>query len=148
MVCYRRENKFSRPKNHKNNRRHRSGQSRGYHQDQRQVNCRNDTIYTSDHHGGIPRSPTSSPPAPVPRTRFGTAHNPGGNTRARQPGTFRTCYRHLDGGTVWWTTLSGTPLLFSEDARVPVVSLSNIAAGIAFVKSPRLLRRPRTILTA
>ena len=31
--------------------------------------------YTSDHHGGIPRSPASSAPAPAPRMRFGTANN-------------------------------------------------------------------------
>ena len=34
-------------------------------------------------------------------------------------------------------TMSGTPLSVSEGARVPVVSLSNIAAHSAHVKSPR-----------
>ena len=37
MVCYRREGKSSRPNNHKKNCRRHSGQSRGYHQDQDQV---------------------------------------------------------------------------------------------------------------
>ena len=135
MVCYRRDDKSSRP--NKKNRRHLSGQSRGYHQDQGQVNCHNDITYTLDHHGGIPRSPASSAPVPVPQMRFGTAHNPGGNTHARQPCTFCTGDRQLGGGTAPSTTLSGTPLLASEDARVPVASRSSNAAQIAYVKSPR-----------
>ena len=39
IVCYRRDGKSSRPNNHNKNRCHHSGQSRGYHQDQDQVNC-------------------------------------------------------------------------------------------------------------
>ena len=61
--------------------------------------------------------------------RFGSAHNPGGNTHARQPGTFRTGNRQLDGGTAPSTTLSGTTLLLSEYARVPVASLSKNPRG-------------------
>ena len=137
MVCYRRDDKSSRPNNHKENPRHLSGQSRGYHQDQGQVNCHNDTTYTSDHHDGIQRSPASSAPAPAPRMRFDTAHNSGGNTHARQYGTFGTGNRQLDGGTAPSTTLSGTPLLVSKDARVPVANLSNNAAQIPSVKNPR-----------
>ena len=137
MVCYRRDGKSSRPNNHKKNRRHHSGQSRGHHQDQGQVHCHNDNTYTSDHHGGIPPSPASSAPAPAPRMRFGAAHNPGGITHARQPGTFLTGNRQLDDGTAPSTTLSGAPVLASEDARVPVAVLSNSAAQIASVKSLR-----------
>ena len=137
MVCYRRDDKSSRSNNHKKNRRHLSGQSRGCHQDQGQVNCHNDTTYTLDHHGGIPRSPASSAPTPASRMCFGAARNPGGNTHARQPGAFRTGNRQLDGGTAPSTTLSGTPLLVSEDARVPGASLSNNAAQIASVKNLR-----------
>ena len=136
MVCYRRDDKSYRP-NNKKNRRHLSGLSRGYHQDQGHVNCHNDTTYTSDHDGGIQPLPASSAPAPAPRMRFGAAHNPGGNTHARQPGTFRNGDRQLDDVTAPSTTLSGAPLLVSEDARVPVDSMSNNAAQIASVKSPR-----------
>ena len=136
MVCYHRGGKSSRPNNHTKNRRHLSGQSRGYHQVQGQVNCHDDNTYTSDHHGGIPRSPTPSAPAPAPQMRFGAAHNPGENTHARQPGTFRTGNRQLGGGTTPSTTLSGTPFLV-PDSRVPVASLSNNGAKIASVKSPR-----------
>ena len=46
MVCYRRDGKSSRPNSHRKNRRHHSGQSRGYHQDQGQVNCHNDNTHT------------------------------------------------------------------------------------------------------
>ena len=90
MICYCRDGKPSRPNKHKRNRRHHSGQSRGYHQDQGQINCHNNNTYTSDQHGGIPPSPASSAPAPAPGMRFGVAHNRGGNPNARQPGTFRT----------------------------------------------------------
>ena len=136
MVYYRRDDQSSRPKNHKKNRRQLSGQQRGYHKNQGQVNCHNDATYTWDTHGGIPGSPASSAPASAPRRRFGAAHNPGGNTHARQPGTFRTGNRQLHGGTAPSTTLSETPVVVSEDARVPVASLSNNAAQIASVKSP------------
>ena len=90
MVCYRQDGKSSRPNKTKKIRRHHSGQSRGYHQDQGQANCHNDNTYKSDHHGGIPPSPASSAPAPAPGMRFGAAHNLGGNPDARQPGTFRS----------------------------------------------------------
>ena len=135
MVCYRRDKTFSHP-NNKKNRTHLSGQSRGYQRDQGHVNCHNDTTYTSDHHGAISRSPAPSAPAPSPRMRFGAAHNPGENTYARQPSIFRTGNRQLDGGTAPSTTLSLTPLLVSEDARVPFASRSNNAAQMASVKSP------------
>ena len=148
MVCYRRHDKSSRPNNHKKNRRHLSGQSRGYHQDQGQVNCHNDTAYTSDHHGGILRSPASSAPAPAFRMRFGAARNPGENTLARQPGAFRNGNRQLDDGTAPSTTLSGGTYFGFRRCSCSVASLSSNAAQIASVESPRLLRRLRTILTA
>ena len=69
--------------------------------------------------------------------RFGVFYNASGNTPARQAGTFRTGSRQLDGGTAPSTTLSETPLLDSEDARVPVANLSNNSAQVASVKSPR-----------
>ena len=66
-VCYRRDGKSPRPNNHKKNRRHSSGQSRGYHQDQGQVDCHNDTTNTCDYHidSGIPLSPAFSASAPA-----------------------------------------------------------------------------------
>ena len=137
MAYYRRDDKSSRPNNHKKYRRHLSGQSRGYHQDQGQVNCHNDTTYTSDHHGAIPRSPAFSAPAPALRMRFGAAHNPGGNTHAPQPGTFRTGNRQLDGGTAPSTTLSGGTSFGFRRCSCSVASLSSNAAQIASVKSPR-----------
>ena len=112
-------------------------QSRGYHQDQGQVNCHNDTTYTSDHDGGIPRSPASSAPAPASRMRFGADHNPGGNTLARQPGTFRNGNQQLDGGTAPSTTLSGGISFGFRRCSCSVASLSSNAAQIASVKSPR-----------
>ena len=90
MVCYHRDGKPSRPNNHKKNRRHHSGQWRGYHQDQGQINGHNDNTYTSDQQGGIPPCPASSAPAPACGMHFGAAHNPGGNSNARQPGTLCT----------------------------------------------------------
>ena len=137
MLCYGRDDKSSRPNNHKKNRRHLSGQSRGYHQDQGKVNCRNDTTYTSDHHDGILHSPASSAPAPAPRMRFGAAHNPGENTLARQPSTFRNGNRQLDGGTAPSTTLSGGTSFGFRRCSCSVASLSSNAAQIASVNSPR-----------
>ena len=119
--------KSSRPNNHMNNSRHFSGQSRGYHQDQGHKSCHNDTTYTSDHHGGIPRSPAFSALAPAPRVRFGAAHNPAKNTHVRQPGAFRSGSRQLDSGTSASAILSGTPLSVSADARVLILSLSKNA---------------------
>ena len=59
----------------------------------------------------------------------------------RHPGTFRTGNRQLDGGTArpnrLPTALSRTPPFVSQDARVPAASLSNNAAQIASVSSPR-----------
>ena len=115
---------------------------------QGQVNCHNNTTYTPDHHGGILRSPASSAPAPAPHMRFGAAHNPGENTLARQPGTFRTGNRQLDGGTAPSTTPSGGTYFGFRRCSCSVASLSSNAAQIASVKSPRALRRLRTILTA
>ena len=106
-------------------------------QDQGQVNCHNDTTYTSDHHGGILRSPASSAPAPAPRMRFGAAHNPGENTVARQPGTFRNGNRQLDGGTAPSTTLSRGNYFGFRRCSCSVASLSSNAVQIASVKNPR-----------
>ena len=137
MVYYRRDDKSSRPNNHKKNRRHLSGQSRGYHQDQGQVNCHNDTTYTSDHHGGILCSLASSAPAPARRMRFGAAHNLGENTLARQPGIFDNGNRQLDGVTAPSTTLSGGTYFGFRRCSSSVASLSSNAGQIASVKSPR-----------
>ena len=106
-------------------------------QDQGQVNCHNDTTYTSEHHVGILRSPASSTPAPAPRMRFGAAHNPGENTLARQPGTFRNDNRQLDGDTAPSTTLSGGTYFGFRRCSCSVASLSSNAAQFASVKSPR-----------
>ena len=133
MVCYRRDDKSYRP--NKKTRCHLSGQSRGYHQDQSQVNC-HDTTYTSDD-DGIPRSPASAAPAPAPRMRFGAAHNPGENTPAPQPGTFRSGNRQVDGGTEPSTRLSGGTYLCFRRCSCFAASLSRNAAQILSVKSPR-----------
>ena len=89
----------------------------------------------------VSRLAASPVPAPAPGMRLGATHNPGGNTNARQPGTFRTSNGQLDGGMAHPacppTALSGTPLLVSEDACVPVARMSNNAAQIASVKRPR-----------
>ena len=93
MTSYRRDGKFSRSHNHNKKRRHRSGQSRGYHQDQGQVNshsCNPGNPYTSGHRGGVPSSPASSAPVAAPGMRLGATYNPSGNPNAHQPGTFRT----------------------------------------------------------
>ena len=88
MTSYRRDGKSSRAHNHKKNRRHRSGQSRGYLQDYGQVNSHSGNPgnpYASGHHGGVPPSPASSAPAAAPGMRLGAAHNPSGTrTRASQ----------------------------------------------------------------
>ena len=119
------------------NRRRLSGQSRGNHQDQGQVNCHNDSTYTSDHDTGIPHSPASSAPAPAPRMRSGAAHNPGVNTLARQRGTFRNGNRQLEGGPAPSTTLPGGTSYDFRRCSCSVASLSNNAAQIASVKRPR-----------
>ena len=93
MTSYRRDGKPSRTHNHTKNRRHRSGQRRGYHHGHGQVNSHRGTpgnAYTSGHHGGVPPSPASSAPAAAPGRRLGAARNSSGNPNARQPGTFRT----------------------------------------------------------
>ena len=92
MTSYRRDGRSSRAHT-KKNRRYRSGQTRGYHQDQDQVNSHSGNPgnpYTSDYHGGVSPSPASSAPAVAPGMRLGADHNPSGNPNARQPGTFRT----------------------------------------------------------
>ena len=68
---------------------------------------------------------------------LGTAHNPGGNTLARQPGTSRNGNRQLDGGTAPSTTLSGGTSFGFRRCSCSVASLSNNAAQIAFVGSLR-----------
>ena len=103
MTSYRRDGTSSRAYTTKN-RRDRSGQTRGFHQDQDQVNSYSGNPgnqYTpgSDYHGGVPPSPASSTPAVAPGMRLGAGHNPSGNPNARQSGTFRTGNWQLDGGT-------------------------------------------------
>ena len=69
--------------------------------------------------------------------RFGAAHNPGENTLARQPGTFRNGNRQLNGGTTPSKTLSGSTYLIFRRCPHYVASLYSNAAQIASVKSPR-----------
>ena len=93
MISYHRDGKSSRAHNQKKNCRHRSGQSRGNHQGQGEVNSHNANPgipYTSGHHSGVQPSPASSAPAPAPGMCLGAAHDPSGNPNARQPGTVRT----------------------------------------------------------
>ena len=90
MTSYRRGKSRTHPNK---NRRNRSVHTRGYHQDQGQVNSHSGNPgnqYTSDYHGDVPPSPASSTPAVAPGMRLGPGHNPSGNPNARQPGTFRT----------------------------------------------------------
>ena len=86
MSSYRR----GKSRTHSNkNRRNRSVHTRGYHQDQGQVNSRSGDLgntYASGHHGGVPPLPASS----APGMRLGAARNAGGNSNARPPGTLRT----------------------------------------------------------
>ena len=84
MTSYRRGKSRTHPNK---NRRNRSVHTRGYHQDQGQVNSSGDpgNTYASGHHGGAQPSPASS----APGMRLGAAHNAGGNPNARQPGTSR-----------------------------------------------------------
>ena len=85
MTSYRRGKSRTHPNK---NRRSRSVHTRGYHQDQGQVNSSSGdpgNTCASGHHG-VPPSPASS----ALGMRLGVAHNPGGNPNARQPGTFRT----------------------------------------------------------
>ena len=63
--------------------------------------------------------------------------NPGGNTHARQHGTFRTGNRQLDGGTAPSTTLSGKPLLVSEELVFLLLACPITQQKIDSVKSPR-----------
>ena len=85
MTSYRRDGTSSRAHT-KNNRRNRSGQTRGFHQDQDQVNSHSGNPgnqYTPDYHGGVLPSPASSAPAVAPGMRLGADHNPSGNPNAR-----------------------------------------------------------------
>ena len=85
MTSYRRGKSRSHPNK---NCRNRSVHTRGYHQDQGQVNNSSGDLgntYASGHHGGVPPSPASS----APNMRLGAAHDSGGNPNVRQPGTFR-----------------------------------------------------------
>ena len=143
MTKYRRDGKSSRAHS-KKNRRNRSGQTLGYHQDQDEINSHNGNPgnpYTSGHRFGVPHSPASFAPTAVPGMRLGATHNPNGNPNARQPGNFRTGKGQLDGGaarpTRPPTALSRDPPFVSQDYRPPVASLSNNAAQIASVTSPR-----------
>ena len=75
VTSYHRDGKSSRADS-KKNRRNRSGQTRGYHQDQGQVNSLSGNPgnpYTSDYHGGVPPSPASSAPVAAPGMRQGLA---------------------------------------------------------------------------
>ena len=87
MTIYRRGKSRSHPNKNRHNR---SVHTRGYHEDQGQVNSHSDNQYTSDYHGGVPPSPAYSAPAVAPGLRLGADHNPSGHPNARQPGTFRT----------------------------------------------------------
>ena len=92
MTSYRRDGTFSRAHT-KKNRHNRLGQTRGFRQDEDQVNSHSGNPgnrYTSDDHGGAQPSPVSSAPATAPGMRLGAGHNPSGNPNARQPGSFRT----------------------------------------------------------
>ena len=92
MTSYRRDGKPFRA-DAMENRRNRSGQTLGYHQDQGQVNSHSGNPgnpYTSGQHGGVPPSPASSAPAAAPGMGLAAAPNPSGNPNAHQPGTFRT----------------------------------------------------------
>ena len=131
MTSYRRDGKSSRAHTHKTNRRHHSGQSRGYHQEQGQVNSHKGNPgnpFTPGHHAGVPPSPASSAPALAPGMRLGAAYNPSGNSNTRQPGTSHRQIQ-LDSGTAHParppTALSRVPPFVSQDARVPAASLSN-----------------------
>ena len=93
MISYRRDGKSSRAHSHKENRRQRSGQSRGNHQGQGRVNSPNANLgnpHTFGHHCGVPPSTASSGSAPARGMRLVATHNPSGNPNARQPGTVRT----------------------------------------------------------
>ena len=84
MTSYRRDETSSRA-HAKKNRRNRSGQTRGFHQDQDQVNSHSGipgNQYTSDYHGDVPPSPASSAPAVAPGVRLGADHNPSELERA------------------------------------------------------------------
>ena len=85
----------------------------------------------------ISRLPASRDSAPDPRIGVGPAHNPGENTLARQPGTFRNGNRHLDGGTAPSTTLSAGTSFGFRRYLCYIASLFNIAAQIASFKSSR-----------
>ena len=124
------------------------GQSRRY-QVQDEVNCHSGTTYTSDHHGGIPRSPASPAPDPALRIRFGAAHNPGRNTHARHLRAFRTGNRQLDGGTAPSITLAWTHLLWFQEILVFLFLPCPITQHkLPLPRAHGLLRRLRTILTA
>ena len=74
ITSYRRDKSRSHPNK---NRRNRSVHTRGYHQDQGQVNNSSGdpgNTYASGHHGGVPPSPTSSAPAVAPGMRLGAGH--------------------------------------------------------------------------
>ena len=91
MTSYLRDGKSSRAHSKKIGC-NRSGQTRGYHNDQGQVNSHSGqprNTYTSGHHGGVPPSLASSAPAAAPGMRLGAAHNPSGNPNPCQPGIFR-----------------------------------------------------------
>ena len=93
MTSYRRYGKSSRAHNHKKNRLNRSGQSRGYHQEQGQVLSHSGNPgnpYTSGHHCGVPPSPASSALVTASGMRVGAAHNLSGHPNVLQTGTFRT----------------------------------------------------------
>ena len=139
MTSYRRDGKSS-SAHSKKNCRNRSGQTRGYHQDQGQVNSHSGhpgNKYASGHRVGVPPSPASSALAAAPGMRLGATHNAGRNPNARQRGTFRTGKCQFDGGTAHPTyppaALSGASPFVSQDARLPAASLSNNAAQIASV---------------
>ena len=147
MLCYRRENSFYRM-NNKENRLHLPGQSRRYHQHRGQEKCQNDTTYTSGHDIGVLCSPVSPGPGPAPRTRFGAANNPGGNTLVRQPGTLRITA--IDSSTAVRQLRQhcrGAPLLVPDVYRVLLLARPITQQILPLSRAHGLVYRRWTILT-
>ena len=68
ITSYRRDGRSSGPHNNTKNRRHRSNQSRGYHEDQAQVNSHrgnHNSPYTPGQHGSVSRRPSFRLPLPL-----------------------------------------------------------------------------------
>ena len=125
MVCDSRDDKSSRPNTHKNNRRHLSGQSRGYHRDHSQVNGYNDTTFTPDHHhGGILRAILLLECALEPPTTRAKIHS-------------RANLAHSVTAINSSPKLSGATYFSFRRCSCSIANLSSNAAQIASAKSPR-----------